>query len=351
MRISLKLFSIIPLLALCALALPHPYYGRKHYPAYERRSAEHPSATPGKSSSENGSGDFSGGLSDLPAAAEAIMSQGGSQWGQGPAIINDWLAFGQILSSGVHDPALIDPVWTKPAGYAVWTALTIAIVTFLFSFFQCMGRKWDRMLDGGSGFVSNGPASSNYTLTLHLGLAQGDIVGLEERAILISTSSSADYGKFMSKEQVEAYVAPKQETTTAVQDFLAQNNLTAEIVTPVGDMLSIDLTAEKATTLFDAQFQTFVHAATQQRAVRTLHYWIPMSLRRHLEFVHLTTVFPELLASDTFIASFTPGLPSGTAHGTATSSSVPSSCSSVVTLACLQALYGIPMTPATQTSN
>ncbi|KAI0029778.1 family S53 protease [Vararia minispora EC-137] len=201
------------------------------------------------------------------------------------------------------------------------------------------------------GFVSNGPASSNYTLTLRLGLAQGDIVGLEERVILISTPSSADYGKFMSKEQVEAYVAPKQETTTAMQDFLAQNNLTAKIVTPAGDILSIDLTVEKANSLFDAQFQTFVHTATQKRVVRTLHYSIPVSLKGHLDFVHPTTVFPELLVSDTFIASFTPGLPSNTTHGTATSSSVPSSCSSVITPACLQALYGIPTTPATQTSN
>ncbi|KAI0026710.1 hypothetical protein K488DRAFT_92026 [Vararia minispora EC-137] len=91
---------MIPLLALCSLALPHPHYGRKHYPAYERRSVEHPSVTPGKSSSENGSGDSASGLTDLPAAAEAVMSQGGSQWGQGPAIVNDWLAFGHVLSSG-----------------------------------------------------------------------------------------------------------------------------------------------------------------------------------------------------------------------------------------------------------
>ncbi|KAI0027865.1 hypothetical protein K488DRAFT_74221 [Vararia minispora EC-137] len=142
MKISLKYFSMISLLALRALALPHLYYARRHYPAYERRSVEHPSATPGKSSSENASGDSIGGLSDLPAAAEAIVSQGGSQGGQGLAIVNNWLAFGHVLSSG--------PVWTKPAGDAVWTTLTIVIVTFLFSFSWCMGRKWDKLLGGGS---------------------------------------------------------------------------------------------------------------------------------------------------------------------------------------------------------
>ncbi|KAI0026694.1 hypothetical protein K488DRAFT_92061 [Vararia minispora EC-137] len=146
MKLSLAFLSIISLLvASRTLALP-PYYEHKHHPVLGR-SVERPSTTSGKSNDQNGPGDPTGGLGDLPTTAEAVMSQGGGQGGQGPAILDDWLEFGRILSSG--------PTWTKPVGDAAWTGLTIVIATFLFSFFRCMGRKWDKMLDGGSGEDKN----------------------------------------------------------------------------------------------------------------------------------------------------------------------------------------------------
>lgn len=52
------------------------------------------------------------------------------------------------------------------------------------------------------GFVKVGPAPAGQTLTLQLGLQQGNIQGLEERLMAVSTPSSPDYGKFLSKDQV-----------------------------------------------------------------------------------------------------------------------------------------------------
>lgn len=53
-----------------------------------------------------------------------------------------------------------------------------------------------------SGFVKVGAAPAEKTLTLRLGLVQGDITGLEEKLISVSTPSSADYGKFLTKKEV-----------------------------------------------------------------------------------------------------------------------------------------------------
>jgi len=52
------------------------------------------------------------------------------------------------------------------------------------------------------GFVKVGPAPPKETLTLRLGLVQNDASGLEERLMDVSTPSSANYGKFLSKEEV-----------------------------------------------------------------------------------------------------------------------------------------------------
>jgi hypothetical protein len=56
-----------------------------------------------------------------------------------------------------------------------------------------------------SGFIKLGAAPASHTLTLRLGLAHSDIAGLEERLMAVSTPSSADYGKFLTKEQVRDF--------------------------------------------------------------------------------------------------------------------------------------------------
>ena len=53
-----------------------------------------------------------------------------------------------------------------------------------------------------SGFVKVGAAPKQETLTLRLGLVQGDMSALEERLYAVSTPSSSEYGKFLSKEEV-----------------------------------------------------------------------------------------------------------------------------------------------------
>lgn len=53
-----------------------------------------------------------------------------------------------------------------------------------------------------SGFVKVGAAPKQETLTLRLGLVQGDMSGLEERLYAVSKPSSPEYGRFLSKEEV-----------------------------------------------------------------------------------------------------------------------------------------------------
>ncbi|KAI0309811.1 family S53 protease-like protein [Amylostereum chailletii] len=203
-----------------------------------------------------------------------------------------------------------------------------------------------------TGFVKLGAAPAAQTLTLRLGLVQSDPAGLEERLMAVSTPSSAEYGQFLTQNQVSSFITPKQDTLDQVNAFLSANGIRATPISPAGDVLSMDVTVAQANALFAAEFDTFKHTATGKEAVRTLAYSIPASLKGHLDFVHPTITFPQNLQRQPLASIPLPkGVTPLRSTANLSSNAVPTSCESVVTPACVQAMYGIPTTPATQSSS
>ncbi|KAI0054617.1 family S53 protease [Artomyces pyxidatus] len=200
-----------------------------------------------------------------------------------------------------------------------------------------------------NGFTRNGPAPGDTPLPLRLALKQNNIEGLQDVLMDISTPSSANYGQHLSLEEVNEYVAPKPETVAAVNAWLSENGLAAKTLSPPGDWLGFQTTVAQAKELFGADFSMFTHDATGETTVRTLAYSIPASLQGRLDLVHPTITFPNPLASKK-PASVTPGR-LRTSSSNVTSAAAPASCNTAITPACVQALYGIPTTPATQSSN
>ncbi|KAJ7616593.1 peptidase S8/S53 domain-containing protein [Roridomyces roridus] len=189
-------------------------------------------------------------------------------------------------------------------------------------------------------YTNLGSAPSDHVLTLRLALLQNNITGLEQRLLQVSSPSHPDYGKWLSKAEVEAHVKPEQTTIDAVQQFLALNNLTASKATSAGDVLSLEIFAGQASSLFAADFSTFQSVTSGVTVVRTLSYSMPTSLQGHVKYVHPTTVFPDTPRKKT-----TPSIafPPTSTRETGRSVSVPASCDeSVVTPDCLIDLYGIP---------
>ncbi|KAF8576677.1 family S53 protease-like protein [Ramaria rubella] len=199
-------------------------------------------------------------------------------------------------------------------------------------------------IDGApEGFVLSGPASDATSLNLRIALVSNDMAGLENALYDVSTPSSALYGQHLSKEEVETFVAPKPESVSAVNEWLSANGLTASTVSPAGDWLSVSIPVSKANDLLGTKFSSFTNQQTGKQTIRTLSYSIPASLQGHIELIHPTTTFP---------ASFgTPKFTTPVKARNLTSEAVPASCATTVTPDCLQALYGIPATKATQSSN
>ncbi|KAF7797928.1 hypothetical protein EIP86_009135 [Pleurotus ostreatoroseus] len=202
------------------------------------------------------------------------------------------------------------------------------------------------------GFTSRGAAFSDTMLNLRLALAQTDPDGMIQSLMDISTPGNALYGRQFTKEEVAAFVAPKPETVQAVQTWLKENDITAQINSPAGDWLSFSIPVSKANELLDTEFTVFAHDETNMQFVRTLAYSIPADLTGHVLLVHPTVAFPNPLGSKPLF--FTPKSQAkiNASPSNVSSDAVPSSCSSsIITPTCIQDLYGVPTTKATQSSN
>ncbi|PCH41060.1 family S53 protease-like protein [Wolfiporia cocos MD-104 SS10] len=205
------------------------------------------------------------------------------------------------------------------------------------------------------GYTVSGAASGDTMLTLRVALAQSNPQGLEAALYDVSTPTSPNYGQHLTKEEAAAFVAPSNETTAAVTSWLAANNISHTAVTPAGDWLSFSVNVSTANNLFAAQYNVYTHETTGNTAVRTMSYSVPDELSAHVDAVYPTTTFPS-------IKSFAPvmrvvksrsrkGHSTKGASNTDAATGVSSSCEDVITPSCLQSLYGIPTTAATQSSN
>ncbi|KZT71778.1 family S53 protease [Daedalea quercina L-15889] len=188
-----------------------------------------------------------------------------------------------------------------------------------------------------AGYALTGSAAPDMLLTLRLGLVQSDYAGLVDALYDVSTPSSANYGAHLSREEVEAYMAPKAESTSAVNAWLSENGLQITNASAAGDWLSVQMSVSTANNLLNAGFSVFTHSVTGKRTVRTLAYSIPADLEGHLDLVHPTVSFPNAY---------------GSAPATTFSASKPAAevdtgpCNiSFITPTCLQWLYSIPASP------
>ncbi|KAF9009886.1 family S53 protease-like protein [Cyathus striatus] len=198
------------------------------------------------------------------------------------------------------------------------------------------------------GFVKTSAAPADKVLNLRIALTQSDMAGLEKALMDVSTPGNALYGQHLSKEEVEAFVKPSSESVSLVNEWLSSNDITAQTISPAGDWLQFSIPVSKANTLLDADFTVFSHAETGKQFVRTLAYSIPASLQGHVDLVHPTITFDNPFAHLPVVSV---PKPSAALPANVTGRAVPASCGSTVTPACLQALYGIPTTRATQSSN
>ncbi|KAF7376342.1 Subtilisin-like protein [Mycena sanguinolenta] len=185
-----------------------------------------------------------------------------------------------------------------------------------------------------AGFVNSGAAPASNVLNLRINLAQNNLAGLESALMAAAVPSSPSYGQWLSKEDVESFARPSDETTAAVSQWLSDNGVDSTPVSTAGDWISIAVPVSKANKLLNADFSVFTHEASGQQSVRALEYSIPASLQAHIKVVTPTTSFAgPLRDGPVFTAIQQPA-------------AVPVNCNTLMTPTCLQDLYQLPTAAA-----
>ncbi|EPT01829.1 hypothetical protein FOMPIDRAFT_93538 [Fomitopsis schrenkii] len=186
-----------------------------------------------------------------------------------------------------------------------------------------------------------GPADATTVLSLRLGLVSSNVDKLIETLYNVSTPSSAKYGQHLSKSEAAAFLNPSDESLQAVNAWLADNDINATTISHGGDWLAISLPVSQANEMLDADFSVYTHEESGTQIIRALQYSIPEDLVDHLQVVHPVTTFAVL--------SPKPGSTSAGRVSLTPKQKRQSACGGqYVDPACLQELYGIPTTPATE---
>ncbi|GJJ11846.1 hypothetical protein Clacol_006084 [Clathrus columnatus] len=116
---------------------------------------------------------------------------------------------------------------------------------------------------------------------------------LETRLLEIWDPNNPDYRNHLTKEEVEAFVRPRANVTTAFTAWLSHHNITPRNATPTGNRLSVEMTVSQAEKVFNTTLDVYNHTSSGQTIIRSKHYSVPENLASDISFVHPSTHFPS----------------------------------------------------------
>ncbi len=151
------------------------------------------------------------------------------------------------------------------------------------------------------------------------------------------------YGKHLSKEEVDALVAPHPDSVEAVESWLSFHGVNPDdssFRSSSGSWITVPMTVSQAERMLGAEYGVYYHAESDSYVVRTLGYSLPRELHDHIKVMSPTTYFGTVKSMKT--ASFIQQeIEEEEVEATTelSAAAVPSSCAAAITISCLQALY------------
>ncbi|RPD64171.1 subtilisin-like protein [Lentinus tigrinus ALCF2SS1-7] len=228
-------------------------------------------------------------------------------------------------------------------------------------------KRWDDFevkhawVEVPRGWELHGPAPSDYTFDMRIGLKQDKFDELVTALYEVSDPAHERYGQHLSKEDVAALVAPHPDSVNLVEAWLLAHGLDTSSThrSSSGDFITIRVSVAQAEKMLGTQYQVFRHGKSDDYVIRTMNYSLPSVLHEHVAVVAPTTYFGTMksMKATSFIQEDAPTIENDAdfAHllkGPGSLATVPSSCSTTITPACLRALYNtVNYTPKATTKN
>ncbi|KAF8969346.1 peptidase S8/S53 domain-containing protein [Flammula alnicola] len=202
------------------------------------------------------------------------------------------------------------------------------------------------------GWVKHGKPSSDHRISLRIGLPQPNFHILEQHLYEVSDPAHERYGHHLSKEEVEALVAPHPDSLSAVNNWLTGFDFKEEdlVRSPAKDWITIKVPMSMAEKMLDTTYNIWKHTSSGDELVRTTSYSLPSSLHEHVEVIQPTTMFGRFKPDKSTISILEDladlvDLPdsaskaSRIAVGDVSGVTVDPICNTTITISCLQQLY------------
>ncbi|KAK7470306.1 hypothetical protein VKT23_001737 [Stygiomarasmius scandens] len=193
------------------------------------------------------------------------------------------------------------------------------------------------------GWTRRSVAPSNHNIELKIGLSQPNFPLLEKHLYEVSDPFHERYGQHLSKEEVEALVAPHDESLALVDEWLASHGIREEDFTrsPARDWVTIKVPVRLAEKMLDTTYHIWIHESSGDSVVRTTSYSLPEHLHEHVDVIQPTTMFARWKGHKSTIHDVDRAPVSSSDVTSAPNSGIDPSCNSTITISCLQQLYNV----------
>ncbi|KAK3345588.1 peptidase S8/S53 domain-containing protein [Neurospora tetraspora] len=145
-----------------------------------------------------------------------------------------------------------------------------------------------------SGWKKVRAASADESVSLKIALPAHQSDALEAAILRVSTPNHPQYGMHLSSDEVRSLIAPSDETTDAVTEWLNRNGIKGKVD---NDWVSFTTSVAKANNLLNTTFAWYQQDGDKTGPkLRTLQYSVPDELDVHVDMIQPTTRFGKLAA-------------------------------------------------------
>lgn len=190
-----------------------------------------------------------------------------------------------------------------------------------------------------TGWQVYGDAPADHQIDMHIGLKEQNMDVLQQRLLAMSTPDHPDYGKHMSKDEIDTLTAPTKETVQSVTSWLESHGVKAGEIS--NGLMPVTVTIAQAEKMLGTKYSVYHHAGDDRYTVRTTQYSLPQNLHSEVNMIQPTTMFSDM-------GMINRGLKASSVTGDKVSSNPTSkgaaSCGFGVTPDCLRSLYNVTYT-------
>lgn len=183
------------------------------------------------------------------------------------------------------------------------------------------------------GWTHVGTPAESQTVILQIGLAQQNLDQLESKIYAVSTPGSPSYGQFMDADAVADMLAPSSDAEPAVLAWLKRAGVTNAYSD--GVYISFSTTVGTANSLLNTEFNYYESDGIYK--LRTEEYSVPDDVEAHIDIITPTTFLGKTTAQAPIPNKLYPKMH---IHSRQTSS-INSTCATLITPACIKEIYNI----------